>query len=369
MQPCCLLLLCFFHHTPRPAPAPFHTQTDHGFSGDDYSDTGSSGSYDDDDDLSDDEETLADRHARSLGSKRPGGPSSDDPAAKRRRRSSSDSGEGGRKRRTLFPTIRRSQRCGKCHTCQNPQLKKACMTVREAMMKEMQGPGSSSSSKRSSGAKQPPSSSSSAAAAAGGSGSQPPRSQQQQQQVLSPAGSADLDQDKYVDLLEPLIDESGGLTNAAAVSGFVATMSSFKTSLSRILPASVLGLTKPSLLADFMGAGGVDTLALWILAAEGEEGPHAKDLLKEILLVMQKLPVTKAFVQSTKSAKVIGSLRKSYPDGEVRELAQQVVKAWMKVIPTSSSSSASASAAGGKAGAGKAAGSRCVVCWGCVCKG
>jgi hypothetical protein len=187
------------------------------------------------------------------------------------------------------------------------------------MMQEMQGTGSKRSSKASSS----------------------PR--QQQQQLLSPAGSGDLDQDKYVDMLEPLIDRSGGLT-ANAVGPFIQVMASFKTTLSRILPTSVLSLSKPSLLSDFMAAGGVDMLASWMLEAEGEDSDTAKTLLVDVLQLLQKLPVTKAFVSATRSAKVIGSLRK-HRDPDIQQLAQQVVKLWMKVIPGKASSGGS-----GKAG-------------------
>jgi hypothetical protein len=289
---------------------------------DDYSDTGSSGS---DDDSSEDEESLADRQARG-GSKRSAS-ASDQSHPSKRRRSSSDSGGAGsdsnssRKRRNLFPAIRRSQRCGNCHTCLNPQLKKACITMRERMMKEMQGP---SSSKRSASSRAP------AAAGAG--------SHQQQQLPLSPAGSADLDQDKYVDILTPLIDRSGGLVDGGSVGPFIQAMGSFKTTLSRVLPTSVLSLSRPSLLSDFMAAGGVDMLASWMLEAEGEDSEHAKTLLVDVLKLLQKLPVTKSFVSSTRSARVIGSLRK-HRDPEVQQLAQQVVKQWMRVMPGKAGSS------------------------------
>lgn len=301
---------------------------------DDRSDVGGDHSSDSEEETSEgsssDEESLAARAARS--NKRHSSSSPDQghhPAKKARR--SSDSGAGsdggsGRKRRNLFPSVRRSQRCGNCHTCLNPQLKKACITMRERMMKEMQG--GSSSSKRSS-------SSSSRAAAA--NHHQPPP------QPLSAAGSGDLDQDKYVDMLAPLIDRYGALTGASAVGPFIQVMPSFKTTLSRILPTSVLALSKPSLLSDFMAAGGVDMLASWMLEAEGEDSDGAKTLLVDVLELLQKLPVTKAFVSATRSAKVIGSLRK-HRDPEIQQLAQQVVKLWMKVIPGKGSSSGSGSA-------------------------
>lgn len=334
--PCCLFLLLLLQCCDA------GSQEDAAGSEEDYSDDSSdvggdhsSDSEESSEGNSSDEELLAARAARSNKRQSSSSPDQGHHPAKKARRSS-DSGAGsdggsGRKRRNLFPAVRRSQRCGNCHTCLNPQLKKACITMRERMMKEMQG---GSSSKRST------SSSSKAAAAAA-------NHQQASPQPLSSAGSGDLDQEKYVDLLEPLIDRYGALTGASAVGPFIQVMPSFKTTLSRILPTSVLALSKPSLLSDFMAAGGVDMLASWMLEAEGEDSDGAKTLLVDVLELLQKLPVTKAFVSSTRSAKVIGSLRK-HRDPEIQQLAQQVVKLWMKVIPGKGSSSGSSAKAGGR---------------------
>lgn len=35
-----------------------------------------------------------------------------------------------RTRRNIMPRITKAERCGECHTCKNPQMKKACLTVR-----------------------------------------------------------------------------------------------------------------------------------------------------------------------------------------------------------------------------------------------
>jgi hypothetical protein len=56
------------------------------------------------------------------------GPRSDDPNAPK-------SGTG-RMRVQEFPKVRRGERCGWCHTCTNPQLKKACLTRRQEMEQE-----------------------------------------------------------------------------------------------------------------------------------------------------------------------------------------------------------------------------------------
>lgn len=260
-----------------------------------------------DDDVSDNE-TLAARH-NSL--KRTA--SADDHVAKRRR-SSSDSGSRSshsRKRRNLFPVIRKSQRCGKCHTCLNPQLKKACLTVREQMMREARKGSHSTTS------------------------AAPRRAVNQQSSRSSPPAAA-TDVDKYSDLLVKFINASGGVSDIPSVQAFVTQLPRFDSSLARMLPCTVLGLSSRPVLAEFMARGGVDVLSNWMLQAMEDDNEPASQLLVEILGLLKKLPVTKAFVQSTKSAKVVGALRK-HDNADVRKLARDVVALWMKAIPPSSS--------------------------------
>ena len=42
-----------------------------------------------------------------------------------------------RRRRQILPKIAKEDRCGHCHHCLNPKLKKACITAREAQMKKL----------------------------------------------------------------------------------------------------------------------------------------------------------------------------------------------------------------------------------------
>lgn len=253
-------------------------------------------------DDSTDNETLASRH-KSL--KRTA--VADD---HKRRRSSSDSGgrsSHGRKRRNLFPVIRKSQRCGACHTCLNPQLKKACLTVREQMMREAR------------------------------QGSQPAapvarRAASQQPSRSSSTGDAE----SYTDILVKFINTEGGVSSTSQVQPFIAALNKFKSSVARMLPSTVLGLSSQAVLMEFMARGGVDVLSGWMLQAMEDDDAQASQLLVEILSTLKKLPVTKVFVQSTKSAKIIGALRK-HDNADVRKLARDVVATWMKAIPSSNS--------------------------------
>eukprot|EP00878_Enallax_costatus_P012814 GHUV01013381.1.p1 GENE.GHUV01013381.1~~GHUV01013381.1.p1 ORF type:complete len:433 (+),score=127.27 GHUV01013381.1:149-1447(+) len=273
------------------------------------------GDMSEDSDLSDDtsesedvsdNETLAARH-KSL--KRTA------PAAdhlSHHRRTSSDSGSkssANRKRRNLFPAIRKSQRCGKCHTCLNPQLKKACQTVREQMMRE--------------------------------AGSQSTPSRRTAPQPSSRGAKAAADIEQYTHILAPFVNSAGGLADSAAVPAFIAVLPKFSSTLSRFLVSTVLGVSSQAALSQFMGRGGVDVLSDWMLQAMEEDTEQASNLLVDILTTLKTLPVTKAFVQSTKSAKVIGALRK-HDSADVRKMAREVVAVWMKAMPATSSKATSA---------------------------
>lgn len=269
-------------------------------------DSGSSDETSTSDDLSDNE-TLASRH-KSL--KRT---STGEDHHGKRRRSSSDSGSkpsSSKKRRNLFPVIRKSQRCGKCHTCLNPQLKKACLTVREQMMREARQ-GSNSTSQ--------------------------PVSRKAASQQSSRADTAPASLDRYTDLLVPYINNAGGVSDVAKVQPFVKALSSFSSTLARTLPCTILSLSSQPVLAEFMNSGGVDVLSGWMLQAMEEDTDQASQFLVEALSTLKKLPVTKTFVQSTRSAKIIGALRK-HDGSNVAKLAREVVAIWMKAIPPTAKS-------------------------------
>jgi hypothetical protein len=62
-------------------------------------------------------------------------------AMKMKKRPKSTKSNGGNdieqkkaKKKLNFPLIRASQKCGKCKTCLNPQMRKACLTRRAEMM-------------------------------------------------------------------------------------------------------------------------------------------------------------------------------------------------------------------------------------------
>jgi len=60
------------------------------------------------------------------------GPSESDAGAAERPR---------RRRRTLLPKVSRASRCGECHTCRNPHLKKACLQRRQEQLQQLDASG------------------------------------------------------------------------------------------------------------------------------------------------------------------------------------------------------------------------------------
>lgn len=190
--------------------------------------------------------------------------------------------------------------------------------------------GSSSSSPQQVSQTRATKSSAAATAAASSSSSR----QQPQQSVASPPSAMDID--KYTDLMAPLVDRSGGITEPTNAAALAAALPKFGGLTGHDLVCRVLSRSSPAALAEFMkAAGAVDSLAEWMLAAMGEDSEAANNFLLEALAALRRLPVTRAFVQATKSAKVVGALRK-HDSVEVRKQAKAVVQLWMKVMPSSS---------------------------------
>lgn len=130
------------------------------------------------------------------------------------------------------------------------------------------------------------------------------------------------------------MDNTGGIAGPGTLPAFLAVLPAFGCPLSRTLACTVLARSAPAVLAALVASpGGADALAGWMLEALGEDSEAATGLLLEALAVLQKLPVSRAFVQATKCAKVVGALRK-HDIADVRRQAKAVVSLWMRVVGT-----------------------------------
>ncbi|KAI8468223.1 MAG: hypothetical protein J3K34DRAFT_15266 [Monoraphidium minutum] len=258
-------------------------------------DDGSSGS-DDDDDSSEDASGSGD------------GDEGGAPAKKRRRTSggSDDDGGGGkrqrRRRQSSFPRFRAKDRCGTCHTCLNPQMKKACITLREKWEQEQREQGAQAGSSDDGGG--------GGSGGSSGGGSAPP---------------AD-DDGAYYDMLAPMINADGGVKASHAAS-LAASLPRFTTPGSRFLPLLVLERSREPELAAFMAAGGADALAPWIADARGPAADGHKEavsLMSAILKAVARFPVDMAFLRSSAITKAVGGLRKHAAPDVARDAAAVV---------------------------------------------
>ncbi|GBF91505.1 hypothetical protein Rsub_04245 [Raphidocelis subcapitata] len=295
----------------------------------------------------------------------------------KRRASGSDassSGEGSdggarprKRRRTFFPRISSTQRCGQCHTCLNPQMKKACLTRREEMQQQIEkrghreekrarkraaaaaraadADGNGVSAKPSAPKAADPRRASAAAAAA-----EPREAPKKRASSGGGGGGGGCDATSpYVEILAPLIDNAGKLKPDGAAA-LVAELPRFPSPLSRALPVIVLGRSRPAELSAFMAAGGVDVLAAWVADARPRAAAGSKEdakLLVHLLDAVAALPAGVAFLKSSPITKAVGGLRK-HP---VPEVAAKAV-ACVQTLSQRAQGGGSGSSGGGGSSAG-----------------
>jgi hypothetical protein len=273
-----------------------------------------------------------------------------------------------KRRRTFFPRILKNERCGHCHTCLNPRMKKACLTRREEMAQELerhqakearreerraakrQRAGERGEDNLTAPPQPAPSKPASSKAAAAPSAVAAERKRKPTAAPAAPPAS----QTVYIDILAPMIDNSGAL-KPAGVPALAASLPRFPTPRSRELVAILLERTRAPELAAFMAAGGPDVLARWINDAKPAAAEGAKDaasLLKSVLAAVARFPVSMAFLKSSPLTKAVGGLRK-HTNADVARAAQACVDSLFKrASDAGGGGSAAAAAAGGSANGG-----------------
>jgi hypothetical protein len=299
----------------------------------------------------------------------------EDGGGSRRASGGSDDAASGRarprkRRRTFFPRIGKAERCGHCHTCLNPQMKKACITRREEMAQglERQQQKEQRKEERRAAKRQREEASGAAGKAAGGkpaAGKPPAAVAGERRKRPAPAPAAPSGTAAYIDILAPMVDADGAL-KPSGVPGLVASLPRFPTPRSRELVAILLERTREAELAAFMAAGGGDALAGWIAdakAAAAEGSKEAASLLKSVLAAAGRFPVSMAFLKASPLSKAVGGLRK-HANAEVARAAQAAVDALFRrasgggAPPAAGAAAArpAAAAAAGPAAAAAAAG-------------
>lgn len=223
-----------------------------------------------------------------------------------------------RRRRQILPKIAKEDRCGHCHHCLNPKLKKACITAREAQMKKLDDKeelplfykmaDNKLNSKAVAPARPKPA----------------PLTQKQleikilneqiqamltqvDQQVMIKPGK----QHHFVDLMHrPSISWAGRLL--------------FLTSI------VALPTTDRAMIVSVADRKGLHVLHRWLKAAS--ERQDAEKFQLDVLKTLTALPVDMAALKEVTIGKTVNNLAKKDPSQKVKAAAAKVVQQWRRSV-------------------------------------
>lgn len=248
-----------------------------------------------------------------------------------------------RKRTQLFPKIPRSERCGKCENCLNPQRKKACSVARARMEAQLK-----------------------AQAAGGSAGEAPaarPRSTAARAKPPAPATAvtAAAEEDPFARSLTGILSSGGGVAQERHVPLLLQLVKRARSKPHRIALLTVLQLSGGEVLRAAVADGLLLELQTWLseFVAEGKQA-----MVQKALACLDKLPVTLASLQPPcELGKLVGRLRKHEGFGSaVIEPAKRLVARWKAMVDAAvksgaggSSSSTTPTAAAAKPAAAPAA--------------
>jgi hypothetical protein len=204
------------------------------------------------------------------------------------------------------------------------------------------------------------------------------------------------DEDKYADLLAPLLGRGGALDGPASVPTLVRdVLPHLPTVTSRQLACIVLQLSSPEVLHAFSASEGPELVADWLrealerapagaaeaaaAAADGaaaaalapyspSDAPRAEIMVLDALKAVRPMPVTRPMLKASRLPKAIGALHKRHPAEAVRRAAGGVMEAWKGALTGGGGGGGGGNGSGGgSAGAGSnggaASGGRCVLWW------
>lgn len=218
----------------------------------------------------------------------------------------------GGKRRTRtnrFPKIPRSQRCGSCENCLNPQRKKACLVARQRMEQQLGGQQVAPIARQAS-------TSSKAGVAA-----------------TTPLASTA--EDPFSRSLTGILSGSGGVVQERHVALLMQLVKRAKTKPHRTTLLVVLQLSSQEVLRQAVASKLLLDVQLWLseFVAEGRQA-----LVQKTLACLDKLPVTLAALQPPcELGKIVGRLRKHESFGSpVIEPAKRLVARWKAMVEQSS---------------------------------
>lgn len=231
-----------------------------------------------------------------------------------------------RTRVNRFPKIPRSERCGSCENCLNPQRKKACIVARQRMehrLKSQQG-----TLARSGTTKKPTVIAASA--------------------MSIPAKGPVPTVDPFTRCLTGILSSSGGVMQDHHLALLLQLVKRAKTKPHRTALLVVLQLSSPNILRQAVAAKLLLELQLWLseFIAEGRQA-----LVQKTLACLHKLPVTLAALQPPcELGKIVGRLRKHESFGSpVIEPAKRLVVRWKAMVEQSAKSASTTASMGAPA--------------------
>jgi hypothetical protein len=189
-------------------------------------------------------------------------------------------------------------------------------------------------------------------------------------------------EEKYADLLEPLLARDGALSGPAAVAPLVKdVLPRLPTATSRALACIVLQLSSVEVMHAFSASDGPELLADWLrealdrapgaapaAAADGAAPPsqppyspaeakRAEEMVLAALKAVLPMPVTRPMLVASRLPKAIGALHKRHPAEAVRRAAAGVRQAWKDALQAAGGSSGGGGGAGAGGGSATAGGS------------
>eukprot|EP00239_Pterosperma_sp_CCMP1384_P006625 CAMPEP_0197846480 /NCGR_PEP_ID=MMETSP1438-20131217/3215_1 /TAXON_ID=1461541 /ORGANISM="Pterosperma sp., Strain CCMP1384" /LENGTH=945 /DNA_ID=CAMNT_0043458151 /DNA_START=398 /DNA_END=3233 /DNA_ORIENTATION=+ len=206
------------------------------------------------------------------------------------------------------PTKRRrissSEKCGYCHHCANPKLKKACITARRKQEEE--------EAER--------------ATRAVGTSIKP------KPDVARPAPKGD-DGSHIFGLVEPLIDKSGGILGVLQVPSVLRLVKNEKSTRAKYVLTGVLSKSGKHLLQLFVKGGGLKLLEAWLVESQQPTTQAKPKLVCQILKALRLFPVTLLALQAEgcNIGRVVASLKK-HESPDVRQSAIQLVGHWKQLV-------------------------------------
>jgi hypothetical protein len=204
--------------------------------------------------------------------------------------------ERKRTRNNLFKPVRKNQRCGKCQTCMNPRMKKACLTVRAKQEEELRRRGHL------------------------------PASQQQQQR--QPAGTAAPAADDEVQRLQALLDRYGKL-ESSRVSDFVRQLSETKPRMYKVY-LTIITVSGIEALKRLAHSEALSILRDWLIAAQEKQKFQR---ILDIVDALAFIPVDREALQRSGIGKTLTEIRKKCKDEQqVQTKASQLIAKWKEAV-------------------------------------